>query len=189
MTTKYFETIKIQDYEVFNLSYHEKRISKTIGLNISLSEYIYPPSNKLLRCKVIYDKTGILDIQYFPYEKKHIKTFKLIFDDKIDYSKKYLDRSSLDELYEQRDNCDEIIIVKNGIVSDTSIANIAIFYKDTWLVSKDSLLEGTLKTRLIEEKKLYEKNITVQMLQKASKIALLNAMIGFDILEEYFLFK
>ncbi len=183
--TKYFETIKIQDYEIFNLSYHEKRIAKTIGLNINLQDYIYPISSKLLRCKIIYDKTDILDVQYFPYEKKQIKTFKIIFDDDIEYSRKYLDRKHLDNLYKQRQNCDEIIIIKNGIVTDTSIANIAIFYDGMWIVSKHSLLEGTTKARLVEEKKLVEKNISFEMLQKAKKIALLNAMIGFDILEYY----
>ncbi len=182
---KYFETIKIQDYEVFNLSFHEKRIAKTIGLNISLQEYIYAPSNKLLRCKVIYDESGVLDVKYFPYEKKSIKTFKIIFDDKIDYSKKYLDRKNLDKLYAKRDKCDDIIIVKNHIVTDTSIANISIFYDGFWLVSKHSLLEGTTKARLLEEKRLIEKNISLDMLKKASKIALLNAMIGFDVLEDY----
>ncbi|MBS9782341.1 MAG: aminotransferase class IV [Arcobacter sp.] len=183
--TKYFETIKIQDYEIFNLPYHEKRIAKTIGLNICLQEYIYPPSNELLRCKVIYDESGILDIEYFPYEKKQIKSFKIIFDDKIEYSKKYLDRKNIDVLYEKKEDCDEIIIVKNDIVTDTSIANVAILYDDRWIVSKDSLLEGTTKARLLEEKKLIKKDISLEMLKKAPKIALLNAMIGFDILEDY----
>ncbi|RYA24464.1 branched-chain amino acid aminotransferase, partial [Malaciobacter halophilus] len=36
----YFETIKCEDYEVFNLSYHNKRIAKTIARNFDLSEYI-----------------------------------------------------------------------------------------------------------------------------------------------------
>jgi 4-amino-4-deoxychorismate lyase len=32
---KYFETIKCDDYEIFNLDYHNKRIANTIGLNIN----------------------------------------------------------------------------------------------------------------------------------------------------------
>lgn len=35
------------------------------------------------------------------------------------------------------------------------------------------------------KKKMIEKPITVQMLKSAKKIALLNAMIDFDILDEY----
>lgn len=84
---KYFETIKCDDYEIFNLEYHSKRVSNTVGLNLNLQEYIYPPTNELLRCKLIYDESGVLEVDYFPYKKREINSFKLIFDDKIDYSK------------------------------------------------------------------------------------------------------
>lgn len=177
---QYFETIKCEDFEVYNLDYHHKRIANTIGLNINLQEYIYPISSELLRCKVIYDKNGVVDVQYYPYKKREIKSFKIVFDDEIAYSKKYLNREKLDELYEKRDNCDEVIIVKNEIITDTTIANIAIFYENSWITSKSCLLNGTTRARLIDEKKLIEKDITLDMLKNASKIALLNAMIGFD---------
>lgn len=181
----YFETIKCEDYEIFNLEYHNKRVANTIGLNINLQEYIYALNEDLLRCKVIYNDFEIINVEYFPYKKREINTFKLIFDDEISYSKKYLNRENLDDLFLQRDNCDEIIIIKNGIVTDTSIANIAIFYENFWITSKNCLLNGTTKNRLIEEKVLIEKDISLEMLKKASKIALMNAMIGFDIKENY----
>ena len=60
---KYFETIRCEDFEVFNLEYHNKRVTNTIGLNINLQEYIYPISDELLRCKVIYDESGIIDVR------------------------------------------------------------------------------------------------------------------------------
>ena len=185
----YFETIKCDDYEVFNLEYHQKRIAKTVGLNINLSEYVYPISNKLLRCKLIYDETGIQEVNYFEYKKRDIKTFKLIYDDNIDYSKKYLNRESLDEIYPKKENCDEILIIKNALLTDTSIANIAVFYENRWLTPKKPLLEGTTRARLIEEGKLHEKDITVEMLNKCEGFALMNAMIGFDELKDYSFFS
>lgn len=184
---KYFETIKCEDFEVFNLEYHNKRVANTIGLNINLQEYIYPISHELLRCKVIYDKNGIIDVTYFPYKKREITSFKIVNCDEIDYSKKYLDREKLDNLFDKKDDCDEIIIIKEGIVTDTSIANIAIFYQGNWITSKQCLLKGTVRNRLLEEKRLIEKDINLPMLQSASKIALMNAMIDFDILEGYLL--
>ena len=110
----------------FYLDYHQKRIAKTVGLNINLYDYIYPPTNELLKSKVIYDTNGILDIQYTKYIKKDIETFKLIYDNNITYNKKSMDRKELDNLYQQKQNADEIIIVKNDLITDTSIANIAI---------------------------------------------------------------
>lgn len=181
----YFETIKCEDFEIFNLAYHNKRVAKTIGLNINLQEYIYPPSEELLRCKIIYNNYEVLNVEYFPYKKREINSFKLVFDDNIDYSKKYLDREFLDKLFTQKDDSDEIIIIKNKIVTDTSIANIAIFYNGVWITSKNCLLKGTTRNRLLEDKFLVEKDITLNMLKKASKIALMNAMIDFDIKENY----
>lgn len=186
---KYFETIKCDDFEIFNLPYHNKRIANTIGLNINLQDYIYPASNKLLRCKVIYDEEGIQCIDYFSYKKRDIKSFKLVFDDEIDYSKKYLNREYIDNLYKKKDKADEIIFIKNALVTDTSIANIAIFDGSNWITSKYPLLKGTTRARMLNEQVIFEKDITVEMLKNAKKIALLNAMIGFDILEDYSFFE
>ena len=185
---KYFETIKCDDYEVFNLEYHDKRVAKAIGMNLNLREYIYPLTNELLRCKLIYSQEGIEDVQYFKYKKREIKSFKLIYDDNINYSKKYLNRENIDKLFLQKKEADEIIIIKNGFLTDTSIANIAIFDGNNWITSKTSLLEGTTRTRLLEEKEIFEKDITVKMLKDAKKIALMNAMIGFDVIEDYSFF-
>ena len=181
----YFETIKCEDFEIFNLDFHNKRVANTIGLNINLQEYIYPLSEEFLRCKVTYNDFEILNVEYFPYKKREISSFKLIFDDEINYSKKYLNREKLDNLFSKKENCDEIIIIKNKIVTDTSIANIAIFYENMWITSKNCLLKGTTRNRLLEEKFLIEKDISVEMLRKASTIALMNAMIDFDIKENY----
>ena len=185
----YFETIKCEDYEVFNLEYHEKRVAKTVCLNLNLQEYIYPPTNELLKCKLIYDENSILSVEFSTYKKRKLKSFKLVIDDKIDYSKKYLDRKSLDSLYEKKEPCDEIIIIQNGLVTDTSIANIAIFDGVNWLTPKQPLLEGTTRARLIKEGDLIEKDIDVKLLKTAKKFALMNAMIGFDIIEDYSFFS
>jgi len=182
---KYFETIKCDDYEVFNLSYHTKRIADTIAININLQDYIYPPTNKLIKCKIIYTQDGVCDVEYQEYKKRDIRSFKIVYDDNIQYSKKELIRSSLDNLFRKKENCDEIIIVKNGIVTDTSIANIAIFIDGIWYTSKQYILKGTTRSRYLDNNLLTEKNITLNMLQKSEKIALMNAMIDFDILENY----
>ena len=88
-------------------------------------------------------------------------------------------------LFEKKDKADEIIIVKNGYITDTSIANIVIYDGTSWLTPKVPLLRGTARARLLEEKEIIEANITVKMLLKSQKLALLNAMIGMDIIEDY----
>lgn len=181
----FFETIRCEDYELFNISFHEKRIARTIGLNLNLRDYIYPPTNELLRCKLIYDESSIISVEFFPYKKKIINTFKIVKVEDIDYSKKFLNRKCLDKLFEKKQNANEIIIVKDNLVTDTSIANIAIFDGDNWLTPKKPLLLGTTRDRLIQNGSLIEKDIDINMLKTAKKIGLMNAMIDFDILEDY----
>lgn len=181
----YFETIKCKDNEIYNLHFHEKRIAKTIGKNINLSEYIYPINNDLLKCKVIYNEDEIVDVSYSSYTKKKIKTLQIVYDDTIEYSAKYEQRSCFSRLALQKETADDILIVQQNLLTDTSIANIAILLKNQWYTPKKPLLCGTTRARYIENGFLKEKDITLDMLQGASKIALLNAMIDFDILQEY----
>jgi len=188
MSEKYFETIRCEDFEVFYLEYHKKRVSDTIGLNLDLASYIYPPTNDLYRCKIIYDNSEILDVQYHLYKKRDIKSFKIVYDDNIVYNKKYLNRQNLDNLFDKKQECDEIIIIKNGLVTDTTIANIAIFYENRWITPKKPLLYGTTRARLLENEQIFQKDITLHMLKDAKQIALLNAMIGFDKLKEFKLY-
>ncbi|MEA2050103.1 MAG: aminotransferase class IV [Campylobacterota bacterium] len=181
---QYFETIKCFDKEVFNLEYHKKRISKTVGMNFNLEEYIYPQSDNLQKCKVIYDKNEIIDISYSDYKIKDINSFKLVVSNQIIYNKKSTKRESIDNLYMKKGLCDEIIIVKNNLITDTSIANIAILIDDIWYTPKIPLLYGTTRERLLDNKKIIKKDISIDELLNAKKIALMNAMIGFYIVEK-----
>jgi len=181
----YFETIRCDDMEIFNLEYHQQRISRTIGKNIYLLDYIYPPNNNLLKCKISYDQDDILDVSFSTYKKREIKSFKLLFNDNINYKYKYENRDMLNYLYSKKETADEIIIVKNNLITDTTIANIAILIENQWYTPKNPLLYGTTRQRYIDNGKLKEKDIDILTLKKAEKFALLNAMIDFDIIEDF----
>lgn len=171
--------------EVYNLEYHQKRISRTIAKNITLLDYIYPISSDLLKCKVTYNDDEIINVSFSSYKKRSIKKLKLICDNTIEYKFKYENRDHLELLFAQKENADDIIIIKNGLITDTTIANIAILIDDRWITPKIPLLFGTTRQRYIDNGTLKEENISVPQLQKAKKIALLNAMIDFDIIEDF----
>ena len=97
--------------------------------------------------------------------------------DRIDYSFKSADRSSLNRLTAQKGDCDEIIIVKNGLVTDTSFTNIAVFDGEQWLTPRHPLLMGTKRACLLEKRILKEADISVEALMRAQKVSLINAMI------------
>ena len=179
---QYLETIKVLDGKFYNLEYHQRRLDKTVkNANIILKEIIIPPLCGLFRCRVIYNNNNY-EILYYPYKKKNIQTLKLVFDDAINYEKKYADRSQIEVLMKQKSQCDDILIVKNGLITDTSIANVAFKYKSNWVTPKKPLLYGTTRTRLLEKHKIIQEDISVKDLENFTQVALMNAMVDFDII-------
>lgn len=189
MSETFLETIKALEGKVCNLSYHQKRyedVLKSLGSNDfkNLQDYLNPPLSGLYRCRLVYDSKNI-NVTYHEYKKREILSLKLIYDDKIDYSKKSTSRDELDNLFEKRENCDDILIVKNSLITDTSIANVAFYNSGLWYTPLKPLLRGTTRQRLLDEGKIIEKDIKVQDLKNYSKVALMNAMIDFDIITTY----
>lgn len=183
-SSKLLETIRCLDGNVLHLNYHQKRMNlscRILGYTDNISLHLNPPKLGLYRCRVVYEKE-IEKIEYIPYIKKNISSFKLIHSD-ISYSLKYENRDEINNLYKQRGDSDEIIIVKNGLITDTSIANICFFNGKEWLTPKNPLLNGTTRQRLLDENKIKTADISYKEIKKYSKIALLNAMIDFDIKE------
>ena len=89
------------------------------------------------------------------------------------------------KLLSQKEDASEIIIVKNGLITDTSIANIAILFQNEWITPKTPLLLGTTSQRLLKDGIIKPQDISIDMIQRATKIATLNAMVDFNILKDY----
>jgi len=178
----FFETLYIDDGQIRNLSYHNKRMNQTIDANfgthshLDLSHFV-DLEQSYQRCKVIYDQT-IQTIQYHPITKRKFGCFKIINAD-IDYSYKYLDRSAIDALSEHRGECDDIIIVHNGKVLDTSIANIAYFDGERWITPAEPLLRGTMRASLLDRGRITEGDVHIDDLRHAHGLAIMNAIVGF----------
>ncbi|MGH1601536.1 aminotransferase class IV [Campylobacter majalis] len=172
-----FETIKLVNGEVFHLSYHLRRMLNSLGFvpKFNLKQVLKTDKKGLVRAKVIYHKSGeLVKVEFFEYKMREFSEFKLV-DIDFSYDKKYLIRDDIDAA---KGKNNEIIMIKNGLITDTSIANIAVFDGE-WLTPKDPLLNGTTRTRLINEGMLKECDIDVNMLMNAKKFAIMNAMIDF----------
>ena len=186
---EFLETIKAVDGVLFHIEYHQRRyeaVLRSYGIKekIELAEILDAPKEGLYRCRVVYDLEGNIQCSYHPYIKRDIARLKLLHADKLEYSKKYANRDALDALFAQRESCDDILIVKNGLLCDTTIANIALFDTKEWVTPKRPLLEGTTRERLLESGFLTPRDIRVEDLQEYTQIAVMNAMIDFDIIAD-----
>ncbi len=182
----FFETIRIENGIPQHLHYHNLRLNRTIRENFSLCpsydlrDFLeFPPEagKGTFRCKICYN-TEIREITFTPYQRRSYRMLRLIEAD-IDYRYKSCDRNALEKLYERRGECDDVLIVKNGLLSDTTIANIALFDGLRWYTPKSPLLEGTTRARLLEKGILHTADLRAEDLHKYTKFALMNAMTGF----------
>jgi len=189
MRNEFLETIRVEDGIYFHLSYHQNRYEKVLktlnAKNIQkLETYLDAPKKGLYRCRLRYNSQKIVAVEYLEYKKREISSLKLVYDDEIDYSFKYSQRKNIDKLFALRENCDDIVIVKNGFITDTSISNIA-FFDGKWKTPASPLLKGTTRARYLNEGKLIETDIKVIDINNFTKVALLNAMIDFDIIRQH----
>jgi len=181
--TTLLETIKIEDGQVANIEWHNKRCNQSrlelfkTNQIIDLITVINPPQKGLYRCRILYNEE-IKSIDYIPYKAKKITSLKII-QSQINYAYKFDDREELNKLSIEK--YDEIIIEKNGFLTDTTIANIAFYTKEGWITPKTPLLKGTVRAKLLHENFLIEKNIRKEEITNFSHFALMNAMIGFQI--------
>jgi len=186
---KLLETIKIINGEPQFLNFHNERLHFArkslfnIETSIDLKTAIKPPQADLIyRCRIIYAQE-LLQIDYSPYQPRVFKRFKIVVADDLDYSFKYLDRSALDRLVALKGRADDILIIKNDLVTDTSIANVAFWNGHTWLTPKTPLLAGTTRMRLLRQAQLTLADIRVDTLKNGQTMALLNALLDFYIID------
>jgi 4-amino-4-deoxychorismate lyase len=181
-----FETIRICEGKPENLALHEKRMNSSrrrlygSSDNLQLPEFIQIPDEfktGLIKCRVIYD-TSLRSVEYSPYVPAIIKTLITVKNDTLNYDLKYLDRSCLSMLV-NKEIADDVLIIKNGFVTDTSFANIVFTDGRRWVTPDTPLLSGTMREKLIAEDIIREERITIDDITRFTHFRLINAMIGF----------
>lgn len=167
------------------LPYHEARLNRTraalwrtfepIFLHnlVPVPAFVGPEKYK---CRVIYG-AEIETIEWEKYQPRPIQSLRLVEDNAIDYAFKYKNRDALHALYAQRGDCDDVLIVKNGLITDTSYANVAFFDGSAWYTPELPLLPGTQRAFLLDAGVLIPKVIRVGDLGQYQAVKLFNAML------------
>ncbi len=180
------ETIKIEDGSILNLPYHQNRCNYSreklcyAKEQLELSDYLSPPPQGTYRCRILYAQK-IQSIEYIPYRPKPIQRLKVV-SSSVEYPLKYANRDALNELLLRHPDVDEVIIEKDGFLTDTTISNIAFFDGTKWYTPHKPLLKGTMRQKLLDEGFLQTKAIRKEDISHYQQVALINAMLGFSIL-------
>ncbi len=183
------ETIRFEKGVFSNLNFHQIRMDKSrrelfncidsINLMEILNKLSLPKSIQVFKLRIVYDKL-VREIDFVPYKRPNKKSLKLIFCDKIDYSYKYLDRKLINDRFIKKGEADDIIIVKNGLITDSSFANLLFYDGEKWFTPAKPLLKGTQRDKMIAEERAIEVDITPADLALFKNVRLINAMIRFE---------
>jgi 4-amino-4-deoxychorismate lyase len=181
------ETIKIENGILQNISFHNERMIRSLFdiYNIKsvmlLEKLIIIPEDLkegIFKCRVEYDR-DIRKVEFLPYKIKIINSLKLVVDNSIDYAYKFLDRKRIEELSSSCEQNEDILIIKNRMITDSSYANV-IFREQSgdWVTPSSYLLPGTQRASLLKRGIIHEDIITYKDLRKYSEVRLINAMMG-----------
>lgn len=183
------ETIRIENGRILNISFHNERVIRSLyniyGLmtKTDLEKIIEIPESALegiIKCRVLYDdKTA--SVEFLPYSFRQIRSLKMIISDDICYPYKYINRDKINLLFDRRGECDDILIVKCGKITDTSFSNV-IFRddEDNWVTPSSFLLPGSRRASLLHAGVIREAEIHFNDISKYTELKLINAMTGIE---------
>lgn len=178
----FFESIKIKDGHAWNPDLHEERMNRTrrevLGLKdrLSLREVLHSQPTELTKCRVIYGENNE-KIEFIPYIARRIERLKIVSCDEIQYGYKYADRSCFEPLLTGLPPDADILIVKNGLVTDTSFANIIFWDGSRWVTPSAPLLPGIKRELLLHKGVIHEQEIRLNDLPRFQSAKLINAML------------
>ncbi len=185
------ETIRLEDGKLSNPEYHFRRMQRSVKECFGQSLLFNPEEalqkipasfnekKGLFKVRLLYGNTGYR-LEIIPYKLPDIKTLKLVIDNGIEYGCKYSDRTALNRLRQLKGAADDVLIVKNGEVTDASFANIVFYDGKKWVTPKNPLLQGTQRAWLLDSGMITETIITPGDLPGFTEARIINAMIRFE---------
>lgn len=170
------------------LELHSERLNRTrkhffgIQTKLQLELILSVPAelkDETVKCTVTYG-TDIVSIDYNLYQIRPVNSLQMVVDDTIDYAFKYADRTKLNSLFNLRGQSDDILIINNGFITDTSYANIVLKKDDKWYSPQNPLLKGTRIISYFNEGRVTPALLYPEDLHQFSEAHLVNAMISLE---------
>jgi 4-amino-4-deoxychorismate lyase len=183
------ESIRIENGKILNISFHNERMARSLyniyGLlrKPELEQIIEVPATAahgIYKCRVLYDDKAT-EVEFLPHSFRQVRSLKIVISDDICYPNKYINRDKINRLTDKRGECDDILIVKFGKITDSSCANVILRDNDgRWVTPKSFLLPGTRRANLLKSGLIREADVSFSDISKYTELKLINAMQGMD---------
>lgn len=187
------ESIRVENNIIQNLAYHQERIRRSLELCYDssindpidynlLSDYANSLDDTRHKLRIEYNDESFT-YTCKPYLIRSLNRLRLAYVRDMSYAVKYADRNSINQLYKTKGTADDILIIINGKVTDTSYSNVAFLQDGIWYTPKYPLLKGTMRAKLLDTKEIKTRNINAVDLKDYESCRLFNAMIDFGQVE------
>ena len=185
------ETIRIEDGVPVNLDCHRSRMERSLaqimpGAPVPDLESLLdvPEALRLgrVKCRFLYAPASgaeAFSAEYSAYRPRPVRRLKLV-SAAPEYSLKYCDRTALERLRLSAGPCDEILIVRDGMITDTSFTNIVFRRDGRWFTPETPLLPGTARAALLAGGVISSEPIAASELGRFDGFRLINAMLPFS---------
>ncbi|HMQ63951.1 MAG TPA: aminotransferase class IV [Flavilitoribacter sp.] len=183
---KLVESIKVLNGAIRLLDLHNERLNQArqrlFGTTdfIRLENHLQVPENcqaGLFKCRVVYEK-AVESVEWIPYKLPVIHSLRVVeAGSGLDYSLKFTDRSELARLHARRGDCDEVLILKDGELTDASFANLVFDDGDRYWTPLNPLLKGVKRAYYLSQNRIFERRITLADLPSFQSVHLINAML------------
>tara|TARA_B110000858_G_C17500444_1_gene335720 strand:+ start:22 stop:612 length:591 start_codon:yes stop_codon:yes gene_type:complete len=180
-----FESIRVEGGQAYLLHYHQARIERSYRqlfqkkcpwkLTTILPEL---PTTGLHKLRFLYNKRAF-SFEIAPYEARKIESLKCVEINTYNYDLKFTDRSGIDQAFALRGDCDDVLMTKNGFLTDTSYCNILLFDGTNLITPEKPLFKGVQREYLLDEKIIKVGEIHERDLNNYESFMLVNAMLVF----------
>lgn len=185
--SRFIESIKVEDRKIFLAELHQERMNGTFshfGKECKIDIYslfvnLEHNEDGLYKFRIEYDLESNFKTQIIPYAISELDDFELVIDNEIDYGFKSADRTQLQKL-KDKSHADEVIIVKNDQITDTSYSNLLFLKDKTWFTPNGYLLNGVMRQNLLQSKEIKEAEITLDNIKEFTHFQLINVLNDFD---------
>ena len=194
MSEGIFETIRVEDGQIFGLHRHHcraKEAAATLGFEIlsedevrtATEEVISKADYALARLRLKFNRNGQLGIDYEPYEEPLTPAKLMIFDRRNpDFQLRFKEypykNYQILEFAKAQGFDDAILIAPDDQVAETSMATLALKIEGEWITPPLSagILNGVVRALCIESDLLKVRKVLANELDKVESAMLLSSL-------------
>ncbi|ERP32197.1 aminotransferase class IV [Chitinivibrio alkaliphilus] len=177
------ESIRLEEGEVYLIDYHQGRLDDSrmamgwtghLSIEEELSRMDLPRTG-IHKIRLLYG-SAFVESTCTPYTHRPIRSLRVVRADSLTYPYKYADRTGIEQVFAQRRDCDDVICIRHGVVTDSSYCTLCFGDGTTWYTPDTPLLPGVMRQFLLDQGILKPRRITVEEIPSFQAIGCINAM-------------